>query len=310
MAGKTELWESPHAYLATMQPENPVLFMSPKVATDGAKAFMNAFNGLTTYAVKACPEPRLLHELWNAGLRGFDVASPSEIDLIRSHFPTAILHYDNPIKSDAEITYAASQGVAGYSVDCIEELAALTNLVDPSGVTLFIRFKIDTPGAAMSLGSKFGADVETAKHLLLKANDSGFIPALTFHPGVDCQQPTPFVAHIKAAAEIAKSTGVQIYALNIGGGFPANITERLTSYFTPIHNALAAFGDVEPLLISEPGRALAARSMRAALQVKRLRNADNSAFLNDDVYGLLAEFIQIDRAPEIEVVSATGELRT
>lgn len=302
-------WETPATYIASASPTSPLLFKSPGIARKTAESFVTTFDGQTTYAVKACPDLELIAALWTGGVKAFDVASPSEIDLVRRLLPSARLHYDNPVKSDAEIHHAHQCGVAGYAIDSAEELEALARIVPASGVTVFVRFKADIDGGVMSLSSKFGATAPIAADLLTKVAALGYAPALTFHPGIDCKTPEPYLGYIRQAIRIAVMAGVNPTAINIGGGFPGDVTNDAKAYLSPINQAMAAFGPVRPLLIAEPGRALAAPAMRSAAQIKRFRGADNAAFLNDGVYGLLAETIQLNRTPEFDVISSQGQIR-
>ncbi len=75
------------------------------------------FRGLVTYAVKSNPEEVVIENLSAAGIRGFDVASPVEMRLIRRLAPDAAMHYNNPVRARAEIAVAVELGVKSYSVD-------------------------------------------------------------------------------------------------------------------------------------------------------------------------------------------------
>jgi ornithine decarboxylase len=52
-----------------------------------------------TYAVKSNPGEAMVENLAAAGVRGFDCASPFEIDLIRRLAPDAAIHYNNPVRA-------------------------------------------------------------------------------------------------------------------------------------------------------------------------------------------------------------------
>ena len=113
--------------MAQEQPDEPVFFLSPAAVTAGARRFLDGFPGLVTYAVKSNPSPAVLMGMISAGLRGFDVASPEEIRLIRSLCPEAALHYHNPIKSRDELRFAHAAGVRTLISDAgAEEWPRLT----------------------------------------------------------------------------------------------------------------------------------------------------------------------------------------
>jgi ornithine decarboxylase len=70
-----------------------------------------------TYAVKSNPEEVVIENLAAAGVRGYDVASPFEMLMIRRLAPEAAMHYNNPVRSRSEIATAVALGVKSYSVD-------------------------------------------------------------------------------------------------------------------------------------------------------------------------------------------------
>ncbi|MCU0905334.1 MAG: type III PLP-dependent enzyme, partial [Tabrizicola sp.] len=105
------IWTNPTEYLKNQQPENPVLFFAPSAAQAAARRFIDGFPGLVTYAVKSNPGEAMVENLAAAGIRGYDCASPFEIDLIRRLAPDAAIHYNNPVRSRAEIAYAVERGV-------------------------------------------------------------------------------------------------------------------------------------------------------------------------------------------------------
>ena len=77
------IWATPSEFLRTQQPENPVMFFAPQILHATARRFIDGFPGLVTYAVKSNPDEMVIQNLVAAGVKGFDVASPVEIALIR-----------------------------------------------------------------------------------------------------------------------------------------------------------------------------------------------------------------------------------
>jgi ornithine decarboxylase len=259
------IWTNPSEYLVRNTPDDPVMFFSPAVLQATARRFIDGFPGLVTYAVKSNPDRIVIENLAAAGIRGFDVASPEEIRLIRRLVPDAALHYNNPVRSRAEIAMAVEMEVKSYSVDSHSELAKLAELVPAEGTEISVRFKLPVQGAAYNFGAKFGATVELATELLRAAAGHGFTPSLTFHPGTQCTDPAAWETYILTAAEIARDAGVTIARLNVGGGFPSHrlneVMPRIEATFAMIDLAAAeAFGENRPALVCEPGRGLRARS--------------------------------------------------
>jgi ornithine decarboxylase len=304
------IWTNPTEYLRAVRPENPVLFFSPAEIQAAARRFIDGFPGLVTYAVKSNPEEVVVDNLVAAGLRGFDVASPFEIRMIRRLAPNAALHYNNPVRSRTEIALAVELGVKSYSVDSASELAKLIELVPADGTEIAVRFKLPVSGAAYNFGAKFGATVELATDLLKTVAAAGFIPSITFHPGTQCTDPHAWEAYIRAAADIARGAGVTIARLNVGGGFPNHrlhgVVPQLEATFELIDRVTTeAFGANRPMLVCEPGRALCGDGFAHAAKVKAVRDGGH-VFLNDGVYGALAELPLVGVIDRITVVSPEG----
>jgi ornithine decarboxylase len=308
------IWAKPSEFLRANEPETPVLFFAPAILQETARRFIAGFPGLVTYAVKSNPEEVVVENLAAAGVRGFDVASIPEIRLIRRLAPDAALHYNNPVRSRGEIAEAAALGVTSYSVDSQSELEKLVALVPAAGCEISVRFKLPVEGAAYNFGAKFGATVEKAVVLLARVAGAGFVPSITFHPGTQCTDPAAWEAYIHAAARIAREAGVRIARLNVGGGFPSH---RLTGVVPPLEAIFGlidrvtaeAFGDDRPALVCEPGRGLVAESMTLATRVRAVRDGEH-VFLNDGIYGALAELPLIGGIDRIEVLDREGRRRS
>ena len=135
------IWTNPAEFLRVQDPADPVLLFAPSVLQATARRFIDGFPGLVTYAVKSNPDEMVVQNLSAAGVRGFDVASPFEIRMIRRLAPDAALHYHNPVRSRAEIAVAVEHGVKSYSVDSHSELKKLAEMVPMEGT------EISVPGA-------------------------------------------------------------------------------------------------------------------------------------------------------------------
>lgn len=308
------IWTNPTEYLRVQQPDNPVLFFAPTAVQAAARRFIDGFPGMVTYAVKSNPTEAVIENLAAAGVRGYDCASGFEIDLIRRLAPDAAIHYNNPVRARHEILYAVERGVKSYSVDSASELAKLVDLVPPEGTEISVRFKLPVAGAAYNFGAKFGATAELASDLLKTVAEAGFIPSITFHPGTQCTDPQAWEAYIREAAQIAKRAGVTIARLNVGGGFPNHrlngVVPQLEETFQLIDRvATEAFGENRPLLICEPGRAMCGDAFTLAAKVKSVRDGEH-VFLNDGIYGSLAELPLIGVIDRMEVLSPEGVERT
>ncbi|WP_116082646.1 type III PLP-dependent enzyme [Tropicimonas sp. IMCC34011] len=307
------IWANPSDFIRAEQPDNPVLFFSPAILQATARRFLDGFPGLVTYAVKSNPDEIVIANLDAAGIRGYDVASLYEIDLIARVAPGAAMHYNNPVRSRAEIAEAVEKGVRSFSVDSLSELEKLYELV-PQGAEISVRFKLPVKGAAYDFGAKFGATAPLATELLARANGMGFVPSLTFHPGTQCTDPMAWDAYIRTAAKIAADAGVTLSRLNVGGGFPAHrlnaVAPELDAIFALVDRVTGeAFGDARPALVCEPGRGLVAESFSLATRVRAVRDADH-VFLNDGVYGGLAELPLIGIIDRVELRDAEGRRKS
>jgi ornithine decarboxylase len=235
------------------------------------------------------------------------------MQLIRRLAPEAAMHYNNPVRSRAEIAVAVELGVRSYSVDSASELEKLIAMVPAEGTEISVRFKLPVAGAAYNFGAKFGATADLATVLLARVAEAGFIPSITFHPGTQCTDPAAWETYIRTAAVIAADAGVTIARLNVGGGFPSHrlhgVMPALDETFALIDRVTGeAFGDNRPMLVCEPGRAICGDAFTLAARVKAVRD-DMHVFLNDGVYGALTELPLIGVIDRMTVVTPEGQVR-
>ncbi len=306
------LWATPADHVAATRTDRPCLYFSPETLQATAERFRAGFPGRVTYAVKANDALVVIENLVQAGMTAFDVASPHEMRLVRSVLPDAVLHYNNPVRSPGEIAFARDMCVASYSVDSFSELAKLADALEPRGVEVAVRLKLTVAGAAYDFGAKFGAEPATCVALLEEVARLGFTPAMTFHPGTQCEDGTAWEAYIAEAARVARAAGVRLARLNVGGGFAAHrrgAAPDLEAVFSAISGAVVAhFGADAPDLVCEPGRAMVAEAFALGAGVKAIRD-DGAVFLNDGIYGGLAEAVVLGAVERLEVLSPAGERR-
>lgn len=303
-------WLSPERHLQRIQPDEAVMYFSPVALQNAAHRFLDGFPGLVTYAVKANPGEAVLVNLAAAGLTAFDVASPTEMEAVRAVCPDAVLHYNNPVRSRAEIKEAARHGIASASVDCPNELDKLAPL--GRDLEISVRLALPVKGAAYDFGAKFGVGPEKAAELLRQVAARGYRPALTFHPGTQCDLPDPWEAYIRAAADVTRQAGVTIGRLNVGGGFAshrAGAAPDLEAIFDRIGRIAREVFDTVPELVCEPGRAMVAEAFTLATRVKAIRQ-DGSVFLNDGIYGGFYEYRDMHGVDRVRCVSPDGRARS
>ncbi|MBC58626.1 MAG: ornithine decarboxylase [Confluentimicrobium sp.] len=312
MGLKQNIWATPAEHLRLTRPDHPVIYAAPRRIQSAARRFVDGFPGQVSYAVKANPEAVMVSNLAAAGVWAFDVASPDEMALVRAAVPQAALHYNNPVRSTEEIARAVELGVVSYAVDSFSELDKLMAAL-PRTAEIAVRFKLPVKGAVYDFGGKFGAPPEKAAALLRRVGAAGFRPSITFHPGTQCNDPRAWATYIAEAARISDKAGVPLARLNVGGGFPSHREGGRAPALGPIFAAIgqaarAAFGPEGPALLCEPGRALAAEGVALATRVKALRDGGD-VFLNDGIYGGLAEAPLMGRIDRIAVLDPAGAPR-
>jgi ornithine decarboxylase len=274
-----------------LRPQNPVYCLSKAALARQVSRFQSGFAGVLAYAVKANPEPLVVAALGELGVTTFDVASLTEIALVRDLVADACLLYDNPVKSRHEIATAFNDyAVRSFAFDDAVELQKLHEIIaGDASVELTLRFRIPENKAVYDLSEKFGADLALAADLLRSAHDLGYRCGLTFHPGSQCTDPSAYADNIRAAAAIVESSQVAVGSLNIGGGFPVRYGDAampaLPQYFSAIQASFEQYFDAgATTLVCEPGRALVGSCVSLLTQVKH-RRSDHTVFINDGVYG-------------------------
>ena len=177
--------------IETQRPANPVYLLFPEKFRIAARRFVDSFPGDTLFAVKANPAPQVLEFVYASGVRHFDTASLSEIELVRGMFPDAQCHFMAPVRLPGTAAIAYSRhGVRDFVIDCDFELDKL--LSETGGgkdCRIFVRLATPLGGAVLELSSKFGTTPEDAARLLKRVAESGAAPALTFHVGSQLPEP-------------------------------------------------------------------------------------------------------------------------
>ncbi|XP_078539855.1 antizyme inhibitor 2-like isoform X2 [Lissotriton helveticus] len=254
------------------------------------------------YSVKCNDSKEVIQILAKLGT-SFDCASKGELELVLGQgvSPDRII-YANPCKQLTHIKYAASSGVKMMTFDCEEELAKVAQC-HPTA-RMLLRIKTDDSESSGHLSSKFGAPVETCRHLLKEAKQLGIaVVGVSFHVGSSSKNLPSFTQAIEDA-HVVFQTGIelghQMQVLDIGGGFPgreddlpsfeeigAVVTSGLCMHFPE------GCG-VE--IIAEPGRFYVTSAFTAALSVIAKKNivencGNNSTrkrimyYLNDGIFG-------------------------
>jgi ornithine decarboxylase len=263
---------------------------------------MRAFPGKTAYAVKTNGEPFVLQAVWDAGVRAFDVASPGEFAAVRSVAPAAELLYMHPVKAQADIRLALeAYGIGSLALDHEDEIAKILRVVraldlDPTALTLFVRLQTKGP-AAYELSKKFGAAPAHAVELLQRIDRIGVRAGVAFHVGSQIEDPKVYERALASADWVRSRAGVELVALDIGGGFPAPYgydprrpkpaLPDFSELMAAVRKDIAEWGFADLPLIAEPGRVIVARSLSVIVRV--LLKKGRRLYINDGIWGSLSD---------------------
>lgn len=283
----------------TLRPVSPVTCIRPHAAAKAARFFSKKFPGKVLYAVKANPSPELIKVLWENGVNHFDVASITEVRLVRSMLPEATLCYMHPVKPAEAIAEAYFEhGVRAFSLDCHEELEKIMEATGHAkDLTLCVRLRVSSGHSKLSLASKFGVSQEEAPSLLLAARQVADSLGVCFHVGSQSMSPQAYADALAIARTAIVQAGVTVDVVDVGGGFPSiypgMVPPPLDAYFETIKSHFEALPiSYSAELWCEPGRALSAEYSSVVVRVEK--RAGDVLFINDGSYGSLFDAAHVN----------------
>jgi ornithine decarboxylase len=278
--------------IAKTRPVQPVTLLRPHAASRAARFFAEKFPGRSLYAVKANPSPDLIALLWANGITDYDVASISEVRLVRGILPEAGLHFMHPVKSEEAIAEAYFEhGCRTFSLDSTEELEKIVRATKAAtDLTLCVRIRVSSEHAKLSLAAKFGAEPSEMKQLLIETRQVADALGICFHVGSQAMTPSAYTQAMERVRAAIVESGVTVDVVDVGGGFPSVYPGMepppLEAYFDAIHRS---FEDLPVSYSSElwcePGRALCAEYSSLIVRVEKRRGAE--LYINDGAYGAL-----------------------
>jgi len=162
----------------------------------------------------------------------------------------------------------------------------------------FLIIGVDDSGALCQLSSKFGANISICPSLLIEAQAMGLnVVGISFHVGSGQQTVEAYIDAIDRSNTIfdfAKSIGLNLSVLDIGGGFPGDDDDNVFLGFEQV--ALGISQKIDETfpnfrVIAEPGRYFAAACCTLVTKVCSIKEQTEdegskfSYYLNDGVYG-------------------------
>ncbi len=289
-------FNTPWDLIRQVDPVRPIACGRPHLIRAAASWFLNNFPGDTLFAVKANPSPWVLKCLYDTGIRHFDVASETEIELISTYCPDAEMSFMHPVKSRHAIKRAYFEfGVRTFVFDCIEELDKIRQATEyASDLNLVIRFAVSNQGAELPIDGKFGANAASLVELLRTARPISRKLGISFHPGSQCMDPYAFAVHCETLSRLIVDADVDVDIIDVGGGFPVAYPGKEPPPMANYAKVIRAAFDRMPLaphaeLWCEPGRALVAEGTSILTHVDLVKG--NTLFINDGAFGTLYDAV-------------------
>lgn len=280
--------------VAQRRPAIPVHILRPERLRRQAASFVALFPGTVMYAIKSNPDDSFLRALFEEGVRTFDVASIAEVRRVRNAVPGGHLYFMNPIKSREAIREAyVVHGVSAFVLDSADELRKIVEETGNAGdLELFVRLALPKNDAAQDFSTKFGVRPDAAVALLREARAVSAKLGISFHVGTQCLEPGAYARAIRIAADVAAKAGVQLDAMDVGGGFPTLLDPAappppLEAYMDAISAARRDCGLDGIDFLCEPGRCLSAPATSLVVRVEARKG--DLLHINDGTYGSLFE---------------------
>lgn len=280
--------------------ETPCLVLDLERVQNNVRALRAAFSLLSPrifYSVKASPEPSVLTALADQGC-GFDVASIGEIECLEQAgvMKASDVCFSSTVKIPSHIKAAHQRGIDKFAFDSEGEILKLARHAPGSKVIL--RLEVPHMGSRWPLAGKFGAAPSEALGLLRLAAEHGLNPyGLTFHVGSQCMRPDTWLEAIAICGRVwqqARSSGLSLASINLGGGIPATYTEEVPLVAEigqeVSRRAKQTFGE-DVLYAVEPGRFIVADAGTMIVTVigQAVRKGRKWVFVDLSIYAGLLE---------------------
>lgn len=275
----------------TLAPARPMHLLRPKMIYSRSSVFLEHFPGLTAYAVRANPDPKVLGEVFAAGIDWYACDTIEEVEAVSRLLPDARIVFTHPIKPEEAIEQAYKRHrVRTFVIDHPDELRKIRAHAGSNDATLLVRVLVPQ-GGLQGEGYRYGCDIEKAAWLANEVVEAGFKLGLHFNIGSQVLNPVLFDEAFLVLREVMYRARFMLDMVSIGGGFPA-IYEGLwpkpqTDYFNVVKRGIARLHLPRTCrVICTPGRALVADSVAVLARIEQRRG--QMLYINDGVMGSLS----------------------
>lgn len=274
----------------------PVYVYSARTLRDHYARIRDAFAALKPricFSVKSCQNLAILRLLHEAGA-SFDVVSGGE--LLRAIDAGATgeeIVFAGVGKSEAEIRLALEHSIGWFNVESERELEQIgriaSDMQKKARVAVRVNPDVDPHTHVYTTtgkrSTKFGIDIARADEVFAAfRNTKGLeLSGIHLHIGSPVNQVEPYVEAVERALALIdqlRSSGINIRALNLGGGFGAHYDGEQSP------PAAAYAGKIVPLLrgkdldiLLEPGRSISANAGVLLTRVRYTKQAGDRRYV-------------------------------
>ena len=273
--------------------QQPKFFCSLQTLREKSTLIQSSFDGQVAYAVKANPRPEVIRTLVASGIRTFDVASIQEVRLVHTLAPKAVLLFNNPIKTPAEITEAAEKwGVHHYTVQDqteIDHILKYTACIPREKLEIAVRLKApNSSSARINHSIKFGVNDSAASRLLTDLAEKNIKTVfLSVHIGSDNPSASlqPYRESLESMYKLTDRYSI-VKGINLGGGFPAQFYPDPKPNIENMLQELSQLFDKTRIkqYIIEPGLSMVANTAVLVTPIVALDNKSNTIRIRDGIY--------------------------
>lgn len=261
---------------------------------DVFKAALAPRNPLIAFAVKANSNIAVLATLARRGA-GADTVSAGEIArALKAGVPPSRIIFSGIGKSEDELAFACSAGIAQINVESIAEMAMLESVAQRFRANPAIAIRVN-PGIGAGANSKistgggdakFGVSAEDAIALYHRAAQSEYLRprALAVHIGSQIKDLTPLEETfrlMRGLAERLRAEGRTVDSLDLGGGLGVPYFNEPEPPAPAVYGAMVnrVFEGMDIELSFEPGRLIAGNAGVLLSRVIRIQERPDRQFV-------------------------------